>query len=623
MYRHYRVHSEEQLLKTLVARAVSIDQSLARASDICIQITSRTGIRDYLGKYNRREISLDQLSDFTHLKLKDALYPSEDVEGISRFDLKGNLVAQVGLALPREYADVAVDLDQPVTFIGSVLLQGKTYLIVAASIINRETHKVGTDVVMFNAINLKQILQDKSGLGRTGKAFLAMGLDGDVQPLFLAEGPNGNHKEILPDIRISSALRAAIHGKQGLLLPKGESGVVIAHGPVSRAKWGLAISMAAKEVYEPARQVLALFGGLSAIFIMVAVLITIFVFKPLTARLNQEFAARKKSEEKLQFFKTLVDQTQDAIFIVCPDTGRFVEVNEQAGRALGYTREELLAMKVSDIEMSLPDKPGLVSLKEKIRKQGNILFDGKLRCKDGSCIPVEINIRQVVLQDCEYIIASARDVTDKLQARRHTSDLAKIVEDSLNEVYIFDAETFLFLVVNQGARENLGYSMEELQNLTPLDIKPEYTLNSLKALVQPLVAGAIQRLELFTFHKRKDGSFYPVEIHLQVSTYAEKQVFTAIILDITQRKRSEDELQNYQENLAKLVDERTEKLAGKTRELERFNRLLVDRKLRMVELKEEIRDLEDKLNDPQFNGPQLNDPLLNDPLLNDLGQDHD
>jgi PAS domain S-box-containing protein len=196
-----------------------------------------------------------------------------------------------------------------------------------------------------------------------------------------------------------------------------------------------------------------------------------------------------------------------------------------------------------------------------------------LRPRDGSCIPVEINIRRVVLKDCEYIIASARDVTDKLQARRHADDLAKIVEDSLNEIYIFDSETLLFLVVNQGARENLGYSMEELQRFTPLDINPEYnTLDSFKTLVQPLVSGAIQKLEFYTLRKRKDGSFYPVEIHLQVSTYDERQVFTAIILDITQRKRSEDELQNYREDLEKMIKERTLELEKKNQELEGMNK---------------------------------------------------
>jgi len=47
-YRHYRAHGEEQLLQTLAARTISIEQCLARAVDVCIQITSRSMIRNYL-----------------------------------------------------------------------------------------------------------------------------------------------------------------------------------------------------------------------------------------------------------------------------------------------------------------------------------------------------------------------------------------------------------------------------------------------------------------------------------------------------------------------------------------------------------------------------------------------
>lgn|GEM_PF-5121849 len=50
-----------------------------------------------------------------------------------------------------------------------------------------------------------------------------------------------------------------------------------------------------------------------------------------------------------------------------------------------------------------------------------------------------------------------------------------LIEESLNEVYVFEADTLKFVKANRSARENLGYSMDELREMTPLDIKPEYT----------------------------------------------------------------------------------------------------------------------------------------------------
>jgi hypothetical protein len=65
----------------------------------------------------------------------------------------------------------------------------------------------------------------------------------------------------------------------------------------------------------------------------------------------------------------------------------------------------------------------------------------------------------------------------------------------------------------------------------------------------------------------------------------------AIVRDLTERKRVEGELNKYREHLEELVSERTDKLEEKYREIERMNRLFVDRELKMVELKERIKEL--------------------------------
>ncbi len=115
----------------------------------------------------------------------------------------------------------------------------------------------------------------------------------------------------------------------------------------------------------------------------------------------------------------------------------------------------------------------------------------------------------------------------------------KIFEDSLNELYIFDVETLHFIQVNRGARKNLGYSMKEFYKLTPLDIKPEFTKKSFEKLIKLLKNKEKEKVEFCAVHQRKDGSTYPVEVHLQFFTLEKSSVFVAIILDITERKRME------------------------------------------------------------------------------------
>lgn len=137
---------------------------------------------------------------------------------------------------------------------------------------------------------------------------------------------------------------------------------------------------------------------------------------------------------------------------------------------------------------------------------------------------------------------TVQDITERKQAEEKASSLARILETSLNEIYIFDAETLKFIFVNQGARDNLGYSMEELRLMTPLHLKPEYTADKFRDLIEPLRSDKQNMIRFTTIHRRKDNSVYPVEVHLQRSLFEHIPVYVAMILDITERKKLESQL---------------------------------------------------------------------------------
>ena len=135
-----------------------------------------------------------------------------------------------------------------------------------------------------------------------------------------------------------------------------------------------------------------------------------------------------------------------------------------------------------------------------------------------------------------------RDITERVEAEQLTSRLGRIVEDSVNEIYVFDAESLKFCLVNRGARENLGYSFEELLALTPLDLKPEFTMQTFLELLTPLRQGSVPVVQFETVHRRKDGSSYDVDIRLQYAATEKPPVYVAILQDITQNKRIRGEL---------------------------------------------------------------------------------
>jgi diguanylate cyclase (GGDEF)-like protein/PAS domain S-box-containing protein len=146
--------------------------------------------------------------------------------------------------------------------------------------------------------------------------------------------------------------------------------------------------------------------------------------------------------------------------------------------------------------------------------------------------------------DGKQILEIFVDLTDRKKAEDMLARLGRILDDSTNEIYVFDADTLHFVQVNHGGLRNLGYTMEELKTLTPLDLKPGFTRQSFESLLAPLRRGETRALVFEAAHKRKDGSLYPVEVRLQLSQTESPPVFVAIIQDITERRQSEEQLRH-------------------------------------------------------------------------------
>jgi hypothetical protein len=105
---------------------------------------------------------------------------------------------------------------------------------------------------------------------------------------------------------------------------------------------------------------------------------------------------------------------------------------------------------------------------------------------------------------------------------------------------MFRPDTLNFFYVNKGAIEQVGYRREELLNMTPVEIKPEYDEPRFRSLLQPLLDGSRHSITFETVHQHKDGRHVPVEIFLQYLAPADETPrFVAIVRDLTERKRAE------------------------------------------------------------------------------------
>ena len=134
------------------------------------------------------------------------------------------------------------------------------------------------------------------------------------------------------------------------------------------------------------------------------------------------------------------------------------------------------------------------------------------------------------------------DLKKEYKIENKLESLGVILEDALNEVYIFDGDDLHFTYANKAGQHNLGYSIEELSKMTPIDIKSEHTMESFLKFYEPLKNDLVDYLLFNARHRRKDGSEYIAEIRLQKLDKNRRKQFVVIAHDITERIHLEEEL---------------------------------------------------------------------------------
>lgn len=117
---------------------------------------------------------------------------------------------------------------------------------------------------------------------------------------------------------------------------------------------------------------------------------------------------------ELKLFRALVDQSNDAVEVIDPETLRFLDVNQQACSELGYSREELLSLSVPDIDPTVTESSA-PKIGEELQKSGSLVMESLHRRKNGSTFPVEVSMRWV-RQERDYVVIICRNLSERKQA---------------------------------------------------------------------------------------------------------------------------------------------------------------------------------------------------------------
>ncbi len=132
----------------------------------------------------------------------------------------------------------------------------------------------------------------------------------------------------------------------------------------------------------------------------------------------QNAMERRRAETALQEserrFRMIVEQAGESFFVLDYD-GRISDVNRHASESLGYSREELLNMTISDVDIEVDTKGHKKLYWERLVPGAYITFEGLHRRKDGNTFPVGVRLGRVDIGENRFFLALVRDISERKQ----------------------------------------------------------------------------------------------------------------------------------------------------------------------------------------------------------------
>jgi PAS domain S-box-containing protein len=308
----------------------------------------------------------------------------------------------------------------------------------------------------------------------------------------------------------------------------------------------------------------------------------------------------RAGEEKL---RVIFDHTFQFIGLMSVD-GTLIEANRSALEISGFRESEVIGKPFWETPWwahSREMQEKLLAAIEKTARGEFVRFEATHLAIDGSLHYVDFSLKPVMDEDGNVVllIPEGRDITDRKRVeellRAREAELRAVVENSPDVIVRYDLEGRRIFVNPEFERVN-HISAKEVLGKKPTEISTELAPMAVafeERLMAAMESGTKTTIDLSW---TKDGKPLCWYVRVVPEFDANGAVVSALTIwsDISERKQIEEAIRQLNEELEQRVKERTADLEEKNSELARLNKIFVGRELRMVELKERIRELEEK-----------------------------
>ena len=275
----------------------------------------------------------------------------------------------------------------------------------------------------------------------------------------------------------------------------------------------------------------------------------------------QDITVQRQAQDHLRLLETCIARLNDVVIITeaepLEEPGpRTVFVNDAYERMTGFSREEALRSTPRLTQGPKTQRIELDRIKAAIQSSQQVLAEVINYTKSGENYWLELNIVPVSNEQgvVTHLVSIQRDITERKQAEQ------ALLESKQRYAALFDSApvpmwvhstSYHFLQVNHAAIEAYGYSADEFREMTIFDIWPDAA--QAPQLMPPHLKTAFESPFAWQ-HRRKDGSFFPVNVELRAIQDVGEPACFVVALDMTAQTQAENEVQGYLFTLQRAAD---------------------------------------------------------------------
>ncbi|MGG7036785.1 MAG: PAS domain S-box protein, partial [Flavobacterium sp.] len=271
--------------------------------------------------------------------------------------------------------------------------------------------------------------------------------------------------------------------------------------------------------------------------------------------------SEKKLYQSEQNIRSMIELSGDAILILNEAT-EIINLNESACDLFGYARKELLQMSISDL-IPLEEIEKQKAAIENVKKNKNVIVDRIIKRKDGTLKYIETNVRLI---EGVGFFSVIRDVSERKKAElllKESEEKYRYLFDN-NPAYIiiWDLETLQILKVNKTTFETYGYTEEEWDAMTLLDIRGVEDHPKIIEFADYMLKNDEPIVRRNWRHVKKNGDTILMDIASHKITYENRPAILAIARDVTEQVLASQKLKTSEEIKKLIMDSALDAIVG-------------------------------------------------------------